>query len=229
MQAFWQQGRSPLGGRPCSAGINIIHSHFLRFGVFPLTQIVAGRGVCPVISSVFQIAGWRLVICELQMDVPMASSSSGVEIIMEGSVPMPCDSPVSKKRTRGHDQDIRLQDVLLASGSGQQPDTTRLQFIDSQIDGGASLVLPYFDCPLAEYPIQPVGVATAPEVVSRAPESSRPDTMAIIQFLRANIIGEPSFISADTVVVITDTNPFTDYQHWPFTARLLHQRTHFSP
>ena len=48
--------------------------------------------------------------------------------------------------------------------------------------------------------------------------------LQLCEFLLAHIVRESAFIQADTVLLLTDTEPLAKYAHWTHTGRLLQQR-----
>ena len=48
--------------------------------------------------------------------------------------------------------------------------------------------------------------------------------MQLISYLMDNITNQESFIKADTILLLTDTNLLTEYPHWVHTSRLLRER-----
>ena len=158
----------------------------------------------------------------------MADIVPSVEAMVDTFLPEQGNSQGSHKRLRGLNHGVNLMDDSSSSDLEEEARAIRQRLLDPSSAVGAGLTGPYSDCPLAVYPVQPPENAPASVILAPAPQSTIPDTAAMIQFLRRFIVEDPTFIAADTVVIITDTKPFTGYEHWPYTARLLYQRTQIS-
>ena len=50
----------------------------------------------------------------------------------------------------------------------------------------------------------------------------------LVTFLHNKVLHESSFMEADVVVVLTDSNPLTEYPHWRHTSRVFRERIRMS-
>ena len=61
-----------------------------------------------------------------------------------------------------------------------------------------------------------------PDIASQCPDKTR--LTAPLAYLANHITHDDAFLQANVVLVLTDSNPLTDYPHWHHTGRIIRER-----